>query len=305
MSDRATRVSVLVPCYNHEAYVRQAVDSALAQTRPPDEIVVVDDGSEDGSVAVLRHFGDRIRLIARDNHGIGATYNHLVERSDGDVLAFLESDDALERDYLERCLRFLKEERVAWVSTARRVVDSEGRPTGEIVRKRTPGPRFTTEGFLRKDIGLACTAVVRRDALLEVGPFSSEYRGAMDVEISLRFSTMHPMGYLDLPLYLYRRHAANVSGAALHDSSEILTILRRFQESDWARRHPAAARKGLARFAGRVASLRMKIDPGARREDVLPLLAEARRLDPWSWRHLRRYLSVRLLGAAVVGRLGR
>jgi len=292
-------VGVLIPCHNHAGYVSRALDSALSQTWPPDEVVVVDDGSTDGSVSILERFADRIRLEARNNHGIGATYNRLIELSSANVLAFLESDDALKPTYLETCLRFMEEHRVDWVCTARQVIDPDDNPTGIIVRKHTRGPRYTTEGILGRDIGLANTPVVRREALLDVGPFPTIHRGAVDVDMSLRFSTRHAMGYLDEPLYLYRRHETNVSGESLRDSREILDILRRFQQSEWARSHPAAARKALARFAGRVASLGIKAEPPIDRQEVLDLLAEARRYDPWNWRHLRRQLTVRWLGVGV------
>jgi len=290
------RVGVLIPSYNHARYVGTAVDSVLAQSRPPDEIVVVDDGSDDGSVAVLKGFGDRIRFHTRPNCGIGATYNDLVEASSGDVVAFLESDDVLETTYLEACLRFLEKHDVPWVSTARAITDADGRPTGQLLGKRSPGPWFTTEGFLGGDIGLACTPVVSRKTLLDVGPFVPDYRGGSDSEMSLRFSTRHRMGYLDEPLYRYRLHGTNVSGEAIRDSVEVLEIFRRFQDSEWAKRNPVAARKGLARLAGRVASLRIKSDPAVSRSEALNWLADARRLDPRNLKNLRRYLAIWLLG---------
>jgi glycosyltransferase involved in cell wall biosynthesis len=299
------KVGVLIPSYNHARYVREAVESALAQTRPPDEVVVVDDGSNDDSVAILKGYGDRIRLHACAPRGIGATYNHLVRSSSADVVAFLESDDSLDPSYLEGSLRSLELHDVPWVSTARTIIDSDGRPTGRVLGKRSPGPHFTTESFLAGDIGLACTPVVRRGALVDVGPFVTDYRGAADSEMSLRFSTLYPMAYVEQPLYRYRRHDTNVSGGALQDSEEVLEIFRRFQESTWARNNPVPARKGLARLAGRVASLRIRSDPAVSRSQALTWLAEARRFDPWNLRNLRRYVAVRLLGPGAARSLRR
>jgi len=299
------KVGVLIPCYNHARYVGEAIDSVLAQTRPADEILVLDDGSDDDSVAVLKRYGDRIRLHARANHGIGATYNHLLRSSSADIVAFLESDDSLEASYLEVCLGFLERRDVPWVSSARAIVDSDGRPTGRTFAKRSPGPGFTTEGLLGGDIGFACTPVVHRKTLLDVGPYVTDYRGGADSEMSLRFSTRHPMGYVAAPLYRFRRHGDNVSGGEPRDSMEILEILRRFQHSEWAQRNPAVARKGLARLAGRVASLRVKADPDVSRAEALTWLAEARRLDPWNWKNLRRYVAMRLLGPRAARSLGR
>lgn len=292
----AVRVAVLIPSYNHGRYVAEAIESVLAQTRAPDEIVVVDDGSTDDSVAILQRYGERIRLYTQPNAGIGATYNRLLGETSADIVAFLESDDVLEPHYLEVCLRALREQGVAWVSTARMVIDSAGAPTGRVLGKRSPGTRYTTESMLGGDLGFAYTPVVRTDALRDVGWFDTDYSIGADSEISLRFSTRHPMGYVETPLYRYRLHGANVSDGALRDSEEVLEILRRFRESEWARRHPAAVRKGLARLAGRVASLRVRSGRHATRSEALAWFAEAYRLDPWNVRNLRRYLTVRWFG---------
>lgn len=92
--DTATaRVSVVIPVRNTERYLRQAIDSALTQTLPPAEVLVVDDGSSDGSLAVARSFGDRVTVFEGVHGGIGATRNFGVERAAGDFLAFLDADD--------------------------------------------------------------------------------------------------------------------------------------------------------------------------------------------------------------------
>ena len=182
-------VGFLIPCYNHEAYVGELLDSVLSQTRPADEVVVVDDGSTDGSVAVVQEFGKHVQLHARTSHGIGATYNHLLEVSTADVVAFVESDDVLEPTYLETCLEFMDEHEIPWVSTARLIIDTDGQPTGKTSGKRSPGPFFTTASFLAADIGRASTPVACRKQLVQVGPFATEYRIGMDTEMSLRFST--------------------------------------------------------------------------------------------------------------------
>jgi glycosyltransferase involved in cell wall biosynthesis len=297
------RVSVLIPCYNHEAYVRQAVESALAQTLEPHEVVVVDDGSTDGTPEILQAFGEAIRLFARTNHGIGATYNFALDRAEGDLVAYLESDDVLEPDYLEHCVTAITDDPdVQWISTARAVIDAAGRPTGERHGKRTPGPRFTTEGFLDKDMGTSYTPVVRRERLLELAPFDTTTHAA-DTDMALRFSTRYGMRYLDEPLYRYRRHDTNNSGDALFDATEILGILRRFRASasDYVKENPDTVDRGIARFAGRVATLRAENDPHVRRADVIPLLREAMELDPGNSRHRRRYLMIRIFGPRLHG----
>jgi hypothetical protein len=88
-------VSVIIPCYNAEPYVAQTIGSVLEQTRPPDEIIVVDDGSTDGSAGVIRQFGDEVRLLTGRNGGASATRNRGLEQATGDTLMFLDADDVL------------------------------------------------------------------------------------------------------------------------------------------------------------------------------------------------------------------
>ena len=89
------KVSILIPCYNAERWVAEAIQSALDQTHEDKEIIVVDDGSTDGSLAVIKSFGDRIRWETGPNHGGNVTRNRLLELSTGEWLQYLDADDYL------------------------------------------------------------------------------------------------------------------------------------------------------------------------------------------------------------------
>jgi glycosyltransferase involved in cell wall biosynthesis len=88
-------VSILIPCFNAERWVAEAIESALAQTWPEKEIVVVDDGSTDGSLATIRTFGDRIRWETGPNRGGNAARNRLLHLARGEYLQYLDADDYL------------------------------------------------------------------------------------------------------------------------------------------------------------------------------------------------------------------
>ncbi len=96
--DGAARVSILVNNYNYGEFVRVAVESAVAQTHPPVDIIVVDDGSRDDSLEVLRTFDARVTVVAKDNGGQGSAYNVGFARSCGDIVIFLDADDWLYPD---------------------------------------------------------------------------------------------------------------------------------------------------------------------------------------------------------------
>ena len=107
------RLAVVIPCYNHEGYIEKAVDSCLGQTRPPDRIVVIDDGSSDRSVEILQGYADRglIEFTAQPNAGAHATIGRCIARAaeDCDLISILNSDDHYVEDRFERCLPWFEE----------------------------------------------------------------------------------------------------------------------------------------------------------------------------------------------------
>ena len=134
------RVSIIVPMHNAEAYVAEALESALAQTLPPYEIIVVDDGSTDASATIAQRYG--VTLLTQENRGVSDARNLAIEHADGDYLAFLDADDIWFSDKLADQARALEEhpeagfalgyqryvfegeERAAWFKRTR-VEDSE------------------------------------------------------------------------------------------------------------------------------------------------------------------------------------
>lgn len=109
MNNRA-RISVCIGAYNRENYIRECIDSVLGQTRPADEIIVVDDASTDGTLRILESYGSRIHLIKRArNSGIcPVTRNQAVAAATGDLIAFLDSDDVWYPEKLARQAAFME-----------------------------------------------------------------------------------------------------------------------------------------------------------------------------------------------------
>jgi glycosyltransferase involved in cell wall biosynthesis len=100
-------VSILIPCYNAERWIVQCIDSALAQTWPEKEIIVVDDGSKDRSFEIIERFGNRIRLESGPNRGGNAARNRLLQLARGEWLQYLDADDYLLPDKVARQMEFL------------------------------------------------------------------------------------------------------------------------------------------------------------------------------------------------------
>ena len=160
-------VSVVVAVRDGERYLGEALDSALAQTRPPDEIVVVEDGSSDGTWDVVLAYADRVRGFRLPPANVAVALNHAVARSTGTVLAFLDADDVWEPTKLEHQLDNLD------VDPALDVVlglvsqfvspDADDATTSSVWAPPDPLPGFHKSAL-----------TVRRAALERVGPFDEE-----------------------------------------------------------------------------------------------------------------------------------
>jgi glycosyltransferase involved in cell wall biosynthesis len=96
------RVSVVIPAYNMARYIRSSIESVLTQTRPPDEVIVVDDGSSDLTAKVVEDLATRVQLLRQDNMGYAVAMNRGIQASTGSLLAFQDADDLWEREKLER-----------------------------------------------------------------------------------------------------------------------------------------------------------------------------------------------------------
>ena len=95
-------VSIVIPCFNRKAEIKDAIDSALAQTYSNIEIIVVDDGSTDNSIQVIKEYGEKVKLIAQTNKGVSAARNTGFASAQGEFIVFLDSDDWLSTDIIEQ-----------------------------------------------------------------------------------------------------------------------------------------------------------------------------------------------------------
>jgi glycosyltransferase involved in cell wall biosynthesis len=123
------KVSIVLNNYNYEPYLAEAVDSALAQTYSNCEVIVVDDGSTDGSKEILETYGDRIQLIAKANGGQASAFNVGIEAAKGEYILLLDSDDTLEPNALERAVEVMDPQAVRLLHGLS-IIDKDGSKTG-------------------------------------------------------------------------------------------------------------------------------------------------------------------------------
>ena len=217
-------VSVIIPSYNHCAYIKQAIDSVLDQTFSDFELLIIDDASTDGSHEVIREFDDpRITYWAKEtNSGSAATINEAIRLAQGKYISILNSDDFYHPQRLELLVNDCEQNNIRFAATDIELVDADGHlifdkghwwiewfeklksyyvATNDIFQGLLQGNFFiTTSNFF-----------IRRDVFAHIG-FFYEYEYVLDYEFILRFLSFYPQDikfWLDAKLLSYRLHGMN------------------------------------------------------------------------------------------------
>ncbi len=218
------RVSIVIPTFNRARYLRESIDSALAQTFQDLEIIVVDDGSTDGTREVVASYGDRVRYIRQENLGPPAAMNTGVRNSRGEYYMVLGDDDALLPDMLEHQVRALDgNPDAAFVCSGVHFMDANG----EIYKTSRAGRERdrTFKSLLFDNFVWHLTTLVRRSVSEELGHFDESLQTTHDHDLWVRMAIDHPFEYTDKPLARFRRHPGNFSktlGLHLQDHFAIL-----------------------------------------------------------------------------------
>ena len=205
--------SVIIPLYNRELYVAQAIESALAQELAPHQIIVVDDGSTDRSVEVVEQFGDRVEIYCQPNRGCAAARNLGIEHATGDYLAFLDSDDFWYPWTLKLVADAIRTHgQPPLIATA--MHPFVGEAPSSIVPVKPDIKVFTDISASRRSVA-TCVLIVRRDLAEHVGGFVPINMNGTDLEFNLRVFNQGPLVVFDAPPMLaYRKHQSNVTNSA-------------------------------------------------------------------------------------------
>jgi glycosyltransferase involved in cell wall biosynthesis len=211
-------VSVVIPTFNRRRFIGSAIDSALAQTYAPIEIVVVDDGSTDGTAELIRerYAGDRrVQYHWQINQGQAIARNAAIREARGEVVAFLDSDDLWNPDKLEKQMPLMiRAPAVQIVHGGCSLVDESGRWVKDHVPARETGVNVGhILGALVYLNRISClTAVVRKEAIERVGGFNPGARlaaCALDWDLWLRIACHGSVDYIPETLAKYRVHPGN------------------------------------------------------------------------------------------------
>lgn len=212
----APTVSVIIPAFNAEGSLELALRSVLTQTHAPAQVIVVNDGSTDGSSAVARAHGARVRYIEQPHAGPGAARNAGLAAATGDYVAFLDADDYWLPAFLERCVSFLETHpAVVAVSTAYRLQTQQGLshvlPVWLRDREAPSLPMQLDDFFdfwARHDHVRTGTVIIRKRIVDEAGGQRADLWISQDLEYWGYLATFGPWGFIPEALWIGNSQAA-------------------------------------------------------------------------------------------------
>ena len=239
------RVSIVIPAYNAAAFVREAVDTALAQTHPDIEVIVVDDSSTDETPAILAAYGDRIRVHRQPNTGVGGARNTGVGLATGEWVAFLDADDVWKPRKVAAQLDAVGPGE--WVYTNRFNFGERG-PLPEVqsdVTLMSDGDVFVPL-LVRGNFITVSSVMMRTRLVLELGGFRQQNGGCEDWEFWLRAASRgHEVRYVDEPLVGYRFTATSMSMNHRAMASSRRAVVAEALETERGRSLPPSLRRRI------------------------------------------------------------
>ncbi len=218
------KVSVIIPTFNRAWILGDAVESVLAQTVNDLELIVVDDGSEDGTDRLLDVYGDRIRVRRQENRGVSAARNAGIGMARGALLALLDSDDTWLPAKLERQVTFMDAHPDILICQTEEIWVRNGRRVNPARKHRKPSGMFF-ERSLEMCMVSPSAVMMRRGLIEAVGPFDESLPACEDYDLWLRVGCRFPIWLLDEPLVVKRGgHGDQLSGGWGLDRYRIRSI---------------------------------------------------------------------------------
>jgi glycosyltransferase involved in cell wall biosynthesis len=207
-------LTVLLAVYNGQTYLREAVDSVLAQSFRDFEFIIIDDGSSDRTLSILREYeanDSRIRLVSRPNKGLTNTLNEGLSLARGEFLARMDADDVCMPDRFEKQVAYLREHPECVLVGARvQLMDPKGLPI-RIVGTETEHEQIDSAHLARRWPVVHPAVTMRMSALRQVGGYRDIYNTLEDLDLFLRLAEVGRLANLPDLLLRYRQHFASIT----------------------------------------------------------------------------------------------
>jgi len=223
----APNVSICIPTYNREHLLKETLDSVFTQTYKDFEVVIVDDGSTDGTKEMLRKCGYNVRYHWQKNAGDAAARNKLIELAEGKYISFLDSDDLLFPDAIEKMIQAMPKDSEDTVVYGPYVAINE---KGDVLyrrKKKLYSGRITKHLF--EDILIhSCGSLFPKKILIESSGFDITLPVCSDYDLWLRLSLKYNFINLRKPVFKRRRHSGNISQASFANRNTEYKVLENF-----------------------------------------------------------------------------
>jgi len=301
-------VSIIMPVYNVEQYIEQAIQSVLKQSFYDFELLIIDDGSEDNSIERAKTFkDDRIKIIRQKNRGLAGARNTGIRNASGDLIAFLDSDDYWHPEKLMRLVSLMQSDQTCGVSFSSSLfVDDNGQSLNRIQKPARTNNFDPSYIFTRNPIGNGSAPIIRREILHEIEfttddrpyrqYFDETLRQSEDVECWTRIAlfTQTRFVYVDEPLTFYRVNASGLSADVDKQFESWMYLLNKLRHyaPEFERKNGKLAKAFQLRYLARRLVSQNRLFNAARLA-VMALITDVRIL----WQEP--YKTIETLGASV------
>lgn len=236
--NKGMRISAVIPAYNAESFIRQALESIQHQTRPIDEIIVVDDGSTDNTEALIHAMAPDAIYLRQKNQGPSAARNRAIEAASGDWIAFLDADDQWTPEKTATQLAVLaRHPTLCLIAADMTEIDTLGKQlTPSVLAKHqqqaffqaldgAPIPKALSI-LVKKNFIPTGTVLVKREVLIEAACFSPDIRFGEDLELWAKIACHHPITCLPKQLMHRRQHGANATQNTGPMLADLVKVMR-------------------------------------------------------------------------------
>ena len=197
------KVSIIIPTYNRKCFLREAVNSVLNQTYKDFELIVIDDGSTDGTQEMIKEFGGKIIYKSQENRGASSARNVGISMSKGKLISFLDSDDVWHKEKLSEQMKFFKEYPEAKICYTDEIWVRHGVRVNPM-RKHQKYSGWVFDKCLPLCIISISSVMIRREVFDEIGLFDEDLPACEDYDMWLRISARYPVYFIEKKLITKR-----------------------------------------------------------------------------------------------------
>lgn len=206
------KVSVVIPTYNHVQYLRYALDSVINQSYPNLEVLVIDDGSTDGTAELVKGYGLKANYFYKQNGGTPSALNLGLSQATGKYICWLSADDAFLEDKVSKQVTLMESDpSLGFSYTSFVVIDSNGKEQYDVISPYYSNKQEMVTKLLGGCFINGSSVMMRSSALQHIGNFDESLPQAHDYDLWFRFLRYYACGFLEDRLLAYRWHGKNMS----------------------------------------------------------------------------------------------